>query len=436
MFQGGGNIPLILPVAARLVAQGHRVRVLAGPGIRASRLPVSASLRERVLATGATLTILDAPVPHPLDAAPPVRGVLRGWIPHGYVGELALARITLWSPAWAGQARQELQRMPVDVLAADFDLPGALVAAEATGTPAAALVHHVPWRPLSGVPPRGPGFLPARGPRDTLRDILGNAVLARINARDATPAHNWARRHFGLRPLRTWFNQYDAAARVLVLSSRAFDFPAHRLAANVRYVGTPIDDSGVPPTAWNSPWPADDRRPLVLVSLSTLAQGQAPVLQRILGALASLPVRGLVTLGPSLDPTQFAAPPNAVLVPFAPHAAVLPHTAAVVTQCGLGTLTKALVHGVPLVCIPLVGDQSDNAAQVVARGAGVRLTRDAAPEQVRAAIARVLAEPRFRARAASVARVLAAEDGTERAAQELELLGGMRPSSTEVDPTR
>jgi len=34
MFQGGGNIPLILPIVTRLVARGHDVRVLAGPGVR------------------------------------------------------------------------------------------------------------------------------------------------------------------------------------------------------------------------------------------------------------------------------------------------------------------------------------------------------------------------------------------------------------------
>ena len=34
MFQGGGNIPLILPIAARLVARGHAVRILAGLGVR------------------------------------------------------------------------------------------------------------------------------------------------------------------------------------------------------------------------------------------------------------------------------------------------------------------------------------------------------------------------------------------------------------------
>jgi UDP:flavonoid glycosyltransferase YjiC (YdhE family) len=96
-------------------------------------------------------------------------------------------------------------------------------------------------------------------------------------------------------------------------------------------------------------------------------------MQRVLQSLAPLAVRGLVTLGPALDPAQFKAPSDVRLEAFVPHSAVLPHAKARVTQCGLGTLMKALAHGLPLVCIPLVGDQPDNAARVVAHGAGIRL---------------------------------------------------------------
>lgn len=55
MFQGGGNIPLIMPVAARLAARGHQVRIMAGPGVRHSRLPVSTSFLQRIRTAGATL---------------------------------------------------------------------------------------------------------------------------------------------------------------------------------------------------------------------------------------------------------------------------------------------------------------------------------------------------------------------------------------------
>jgi UDP:flavonoid glycosyltransferase YjiC (YdhE family) len=422
MFQGGGNIPLILPIAARLVARGHDVRVLAGPGVRANRLPISARFRERVAATGATLVSFPAPAIHPLDEAAPPRGLARGWTPKRLASASASVLPWAWAPAWAENTLAELRRAPADVLAVDFVLPGALAAAEAAGVPAAALVHNVYNRPAPGLPAFGHGFLPARGPLGHLRDALYNAGFRRIYRRDGLPPLNRARRALGLPPLRAPLAQYHRAARVLVLASAAFDFPARRLPPNVRHVGTPFDDAGA--AAWVPPWPADDPRPLVLVSLSTLPQGQGPTMQNVLAALAPLPVRALVTLGPSLDPAQFVAPANAHLVAFVPHAAVLPQVAALVTQCGLGTLTKALAHGVPLVCLPILGDQPDNAARVVAREAGVRLARDAPPGEIGRAIRQVLAESRFRAGAQRLAAALAKEDGARAAAHELEGLAG------------
>jgi UDP:flavonoid glycosyltransferase YjiC (YdhE family) len=81
---------------------------------------------------------------------------------------------------------------------------------------------------------------------------------------------------------------------------------------------------------------------------------------------------------------------------------------------------KALAHGIPLVCIPLVGDQPDNAARVVAQGAGIRLERDSTPEQVRAAIERVLSQPGFGESARRMAGILAKENGAQTAAEEIE----------------
>jgi len=418
MFQGGGNIPLILPVVARLVARGHRVRIMAGPGVRHSRLPVSTTFRQRVGAAGAILVPFPDPDVHPMDPAPPARGLVGGWVPKAFGSVQREAQATHWAPVWTERVAAELRREPSDVVVSDFVLLGAIAAAEAAGVPAVVLMHTVPPRPVSGVPPYGPGLLPAQGAVALLRDVLGRAAVDRIHVRNGGPPLNRARALLGLPPLRSPFEQYDTAERVLVLTSSAFDYGAPHQAPNVRYVGTPFDDAGS--ASWSLPWPADDSRPLVLVSLSTLEQGQAAVLQRVVQSLAHLAVRGLVTLGPALDPAKFKAPPNVKLEAFVPHSAVLPQATAMVTQGGLGTLMKALAHGVPLVCIPLVGDQPDNAARVVAHGAGIRLERDATPERISAAIQRVLTEPGFGKSARRMAGALAKEDGAQAAAEEIE----------------
>jgi MGT family glycosyltransferase len=418
MFQGGGNIPLIMPVMARLVERGHAVRILAGPGVRHSRLQISAGFVQRIIASGAVLVPFREPHTHPLENALK-KGILGRWVPVGFQGVTREAQAAAWAPAWAENVAAESQRVAADLVISDFVLLGAFAAAEALGIPSVALMHTVALRPLPGMPPYGPGWAPARGPFGYVRDVFGRAAVEHIHHRHALPPLNDARASRGLPPLRSPFEQYDRAARMLMLVSAAFDHPNRHWPANLRHVGTPIDDAGA--ASWVSAWPPSDARPLVVVSLSTLNQGQVPLLRRILLAVARIDARVLVTLGPALHASEFDVPENVKVERLVPHSAVLPQAAAMVTQCGIGTLTKALACGVPLVCVPLVGDQPENAARVVARGAGVRLRSDAQPDQIATAIRRVLEDPRFRAAAVRLAAAMAADgDAAEHVVKEIE----------------
>jgi UDP:flavonoid glycosyltransferase YjiC (YdhE family) len=427
MFEGGGNLSLILPVVARLVDRGHDVRVLAGPNVRAGRAPMSERFLPRIRATRATPVVLSTPTPHPFDDAH------FGWTPRW------LDRITpncpplLWSRAWAEGVRDELARAGADVVAADFILLGALAGAEAAVVPAAALVHGT-WkhRPAPGIPPYGTGFLPSRSLVGRLRAAPFNVLFEWRYRRDGLPPLNAARRSVGLPPLRSPFEQFDRAERVLLLSSAAFDMPPQPLPQNVRYVGAPVERT--PDAAWRPPWPAGDPRPLVLVSLSTLHQGQGPVMQRVIEAVGGLPVRALVTLGPSLDRSEFVAPPNTVIEAFVPHDVVMQFAGVMVTQCGLGTLAKAFAVGLPLVCVPILADQPGNAALVVARGAGVRLSPRARSQEIARAIMQVVSEPRFREAAKQLSSQISREDGALNAALELEGLAEPMPADRAATP--
>ena len=330
MFEGGGNLSLILPIVGRMVERGHDVRVLAGPNVRAGRPPMSERFLSRINSTGATAVVLATPIPHPFDEAR--FGRTPSW----------LERVTpncpplVWSRAWAAGVHTELVRSHADVVAADFILLGALAGAEAAGVPAAALVHGT-WkhRPARGViTPYGPGLPAGGGLVGSLRAAPFNALIAYRYRRDGLPPLNAARASVGLLPIKSPFEQFDRAARVLLLSSDAFDMPPRPLPDNVRYVGPPVERAA--DADWQPPWPADDARPLVLVSLSTLAQGQGPVMHHAIEAMAALPVRALVTLGPSLDRSDFVAPPNTVIETFVPHDQVMPLADVMVTQCGLG----------------------------------------------------------------------------------------------------
>ena len=84
MFQGGGNIPLLMPVMARLVERGHQVRIMAGPGVRRSRLPLSDGLVRRIADSGAQLIPFNEPAKHPFENAPPAIGLIGSWVPKAF----------------------------------------------------------------------------------------------------------------------------------------------------------------------------------------------------------------------------------------------------------------------------------------------------------------------------------------------------------------
>lgn len=430
MFQGGGNVALLMPIMTRLVERGHSVRIMPGPGVRRSRLPVSEAFLRQIAESGAACVPFREPDANPFDLAGDPQGIAGRWIPPGFHAVAREAQTAVWAPTWAANVAAELAAAPADLVVADFVLLGALAAAEALNTRAVALAHTVaPW-PVAGMPPYGPGWSPGATLSHRLRDALGRIAMERLHRRNALEPLNRARASLRLPPLRSPFSQYDRAVRVLMLVSAAFDHTVRHSPVNTRRVGTPVAD------AISSRWQpvnTDDRRPLVLVSLSTLDQGQSPLLQRILVASAALEARVLVTLGTSLEPGDFQAPQNVRIERFIPHSAVLPHVAVMVTQCGLGSVAKALAHGVPLLCLPLVGDQPENAARVVARGAGLRLRSDARPQEIAAALQRLLTESRFREAARTLAEVFRREpDPVQRATDEIEAVldldgTGVRP---------
>jgi MGT family glycosyltransferase len=426
---GGGSVPPQLAVARRLAARGHRVRVLT----ESPTLP----FEERIAAAGCVVVPCHPPAEEP--ALPRMRGLAFGWSPH-ILGMDGIAHLRhLQTPRWAGYVYEELRREPADVVVANDMQPGILIGAEAAGVPVVSLIHTIYMRSAPGAPPYPSDFLPARGPIGRIRDALFARAVARVFRRDALPLLNVARRLVGLPPLRTFQEQYDRAARVLVMTSPFFDFPARSLPANVRYVGMPFDDLDPPPT-WYAPWPPDDPRPLVVTSVSITAQGkdQGAPLQRALDAIGRLPVRGLATVGPNLPAEGLSVPANVVLETYVPHAAVLPQAAAMITHAGHSGVMIALTHGVPLVCVPgdprapssmRAKDQLAIATRVAASGAGLRLAPNATSSQIRAAVERVLSDESFRVAARRLGARIVAERGVDRAVAEIEAVVPARSAS-------
>jgi UDP-N-acetylglucosamine transferase subunit ALG13 len=213
------------------------------------------------------------------------------------------------------------------------------------------------------------------------------------------------------------------ADRILVLTSPTFDYAALYVPA-VRYLGPNLDEPGwaEPPTHPCT----SDQRPLVLVGLSSTFQNQAALLQRIIDAIATLPVRAIVTTGPAIDPGELVAAGDVRVVRSAAHGPLIDQAAAVVTHCGHGTTLKSLAAGVPMVCIPMGRDQDDTAARVVYHGAGVRLSPTASARTIRVAVTKMLERDEYRAAANKLATAITHECDSSTHTAELESLARTR----------
>jgi UDP:flavonoid glycosyltransferase YjiC (YdhE family) len=161
-------------------------------------------------------------------------------------------------------------------------------------------------------------------------------------------------------------------------------------------------------------WWGDDPRPLVYLTLGTVAPSLAPqafpTLMAMSEAISQLPVRGLLTAPDGLCHRLAPAPGNLHAEPFFPQGAVMRAAAAVVCHGGSGTVLGALSAGLPLVILPMLADQMANGKLVARAGAGVVLKPPSTAAEVpsaaawiRSAVERTMEDQTFRAAARKIA---------------------------------
>jgi MGT family glycosyltransferase len=316
-----------------------------------------------------------------------------------------------------------------DVLITDPALWGPiLVLWEVTGIPVALLTQMIgSMIPGPDAPPWGPG-LPA--PR-----TFGTRLLARVAQLGVdVVAHNMRhhvnriRAQYGLRPMGCSVNAFTGHLPLyLIPSVPELDYNRRDQPPNVHYIGPCVwtRPAGMAAPVWLDELPAD--RPWVHATEGT-AQYQEPFLLRaVVQGLAGLPVEVILTTGQfSRDPAALGLdplPPNVHVERWISHDDLLPRCAVLVTTGGAATVLASLKAGVPLVVVPTFWDKSDNAQRVAEAGVGLRLApRHCTPDRVRAAVMRLLKEPKFRENAQLMAHRLAQTPGPLGAAELLECL--------------
>jgi MGT family glycosyltransferase len=158
---------------------------------------------------------------------------------------------------------------------------------------------------------------------------------------------------------------------------------------------------------------------LVYVSLGSLGSADVELMRRLVETLAESPHRFIVSKGP--QHTEFELADNMRGAEFLPQASILPDVDLVITHGGNNTVTECFYFGKSMIVLPLFWDQYDNAQRVDELGFGIRLeTYDHGPDELRAAIDRLLGNDRLRERLGTISRRLQASPGTVKAADLIE----------------
>jgi MGT family glycosyltransferase len=168
--------------------------------------------------------------------------------------------------------------------------------------------------------------------------------------------------------------------------------------------------------------PQDGRRRIYL-SLGSLGSADTGLMQKLIDTLARTEHLVVVSMGPQHDELRLAA--NMVGEEFLPQPAILPQVDLVITHGGNNTVTESLHFGKPMIVLPLFWDQYDNAQRMDELGLGRRLdTYGHGPNELLAAVERLLADEKLGARLGEIAARLQAEPGTVKAANLIERVAG------------
>jgi rhamnosyltransferase subunit B len=126
------------------------------------------------------------------------------------------------------------------------------------------------------------------------------------------------------------------------------------------------------------------------------------------------------------DPRNLPAhrvPDSICIAEYAPYSRLFPRASLIIHQGGVGTTAQALRAGKPMLVMPYSHDQPDNARRVRRLGvAKVIQRRRYRGDAVASLIGEMLAEPKYRERAAAIGAQVCAENGLREAGDALEQL--------------
>lgn len=400
-YKGTGHLNPLFALSKKLVARGHRVTFFQ-----------HADLEQQVRQAGFEFFPVDVPVSP--SAARPQAAM------HGMA-------------AWLREVRWKLDRIAQDMQAYLREYPPAIRAAQVdalilgeialTGPTVAEMLrlpyfivstsipHHFGWQAPSSM-------IPAAAWRNRLQKELLEVSVLRMRGPVRRRLDRY-RRELGLGPVCRMRKTSPELAHITQWP-QCLDIPRTGLPSNFFYTGPWIDDTARAPVAF--PWERLDGRPLVYASMGTTKKGDRAVFHRIAEACSGLDLQLVISLGGRRELAAFTGlPGDPVVVDNAPQLALLKRAEIVITHAGPATVLEALMHGRPMLALPLTLDQPAVAARLAKLGvAEVLSTENRSAPQIRMAIRKLRKDSRYREAARKLQTQMHTLHGADRAADIME----------------
>lgn len=259
---------------------------------------------------------------------------------------------------WAG-------KLSPDLLLLDANSFGAVAWAEGAGLPWASWATRLLPFPASNIPPFSLGLPLKQGTFSALKNLGKKNTIQRVYD-TALSNLNDLRASQGAMPLDSVISWPANLSTLLYFTAEPFEY-AREWGSNVYLVG---------PSTWEPPYDApvelDSDREVILVSCCCDFLNEIKMVQVALSAIDLAKYQVVVTTC-AVDPKHIEAPPGVKVMRFASHNEIMSRAAAVICPGNLGTVQKAMCHGVPVLTIAHARDQIEVGQRLKHLGVGSSL---------------------------------------------------------------
>ena len=233
------------------------------------------------------------------------------------------------------------------------------------------------------------------------------------------------RKNWNLPVYRNYEDFYSQLAQISQLP-KVLDFPREQIPSCFHYIGplkNPSNIELIPYDNQDFNFETLNGKPLIYANLGTIYNQNTKVFHCIAEACLDLDLEFqlLISLGyPYADSSKVNFPGSPLVFSSVPHLKMINRAHLVVTHAGT-TALNCLSVGVPMVAIPITGDQLGMAARIARAGAGEVITLNKLNvSTVKASIEKVFTEQKYQDNARKISEAIEEAGGVKRAADIIE----------------